>query len=81
MMKKQPCSEINAFKNSDPGDFKCREVKTGFCGKRSLQTGSLGISLAGNVSYGTEWRERGDGLWRTRHFLLFINSCGRYGTG
>ncbi len=49
------------------GDFKCREVKTGFCRNRSMQTGSSGLSLAGNMVkpllslYGTEWRERGYG--------------------
>jgi hypothetical protein len=25
---------------------------------------------------GTEWTERGYGLWRTRHFRLFINCYG-----
>ncbi len=46
-------------------DFKCREVKTGFCRKRWMQTVSSG---AGNLVkplislYGTERRECGNGL-------------------
>ncbi len=49
------------------GDFKCREVKTEFCRKSLMQTGS---SLAGNLVKplislnGTKWRDRGYGLRR-----------------
>ncbi len=60
------------------GDFKCREVKTGFCRKRWMgKPVLLGLSLAGNLVkpllslYGTEWRERGYGLCPT--FLKQIN--------
>ncbi len=54
------------------GDFKCREVKTGFCRNRSMQTGSSGTLIGWKSGgkpllflYGTEWRERGYGLWPT----------------
>ncbi len=50
------------------GDFKCWEVKTGFCRKRWMQTGFSGTLIgwkSGQTTYslyGTEWRERGYGL-------------------
>jgi hypothetical protein len=50
-------------------DFKCREVKTGFCRKRSMQTGSSGTLIWLEIwskplmsLYGTEWRQGGYGL-------------------
>ncbi len=49
-------------------DFKCREVKTGFCRKRSMQTSSSGTLIRLEIwskplmsLYGTEWRQRGYG--------------------
>jgi hypothetical protein len=48
------------------GCFKCREVKTGFCRNRSMQSERL--SLAGYLVkpilslYGTKWREHGYGF-------------------
>jgi hypothetical protein len=50
------------------GDLKCREVKSGFCGRDKCKPVLLRLSLAGNLEkplmslYGTEWRERGYGL-------------------
>jgi hypothetical protein len=50
------------------GDFKCREVKTGFAERYECKQVLLGLSLAGNLVnplislYGTEWRDRGYGL-------------------
>ncbi len=49
------------------GDFKCREVKTGFYRNRSMPTGSSGTLIgwkSGQTTYfpllgGTEWRDRG----------------------
>jgi hypothetical protein len=50
------------------GDFKCREVKTGYAEIDQCKLVPLGLSLAGNLIkplmslYGTEWRDRGYGL-------------------
>jgi hypothetical protein len=55
------------FQRRWTGDFKCREVKTGFY-RNKCKPVLLGLSLAGNLVkpllslYGTEWRERGYGL-------------------
>ncbi len=46
------------------GDFKCREVKTGFCRKRWMQTGSSGTLIgwkSGQTTYFPLW-DRGYGL-------------------
>ncbi len=51
------------------GDFKCRELKTGFAETDKCKPVLLRLSLAGNLEkplfplYWTEWRERGYGLW------------------
>jgi hypothetical protein len=51
------------------GDIKCRAVKTGFAERDKCKPVLLRLSLAGNLEkplmslYGTEWRERGFGLW------------------
>jgi hypothetical protein len=47
------------------GDFKCREVKTGFCRKRWLQTGSSGTLIgwkSGQTTYVPLW-DRMEGSW------------------
>ncbi len=54
------------------GDFKYREVKTGFCRIRSMQTSSSGTLVGWNLVkphlslYGTEWRERG--IWTQEEY-------------
>jgi hypothetical protein len=48
-------------------DFKCREVKTGFCRKSSMQTGSSGTLIgwkSGQTTYFPLWdRMEGSWLW------------------
>jgi hypothetical protein len=51
------------------GDFKCREVKTGFCRNRSMQTGSSGTLIgwkSGQTTYVPLW-ERMEGVWLWTH--------------
>jgi hypothetical protein len=56
-------------------DLKCREVKTGFCGKKQFQTGSPGTIIGWKSGkplislYGSEWRERILGGF---NFILFF---------
>ncbi len=50
------------------GDFKCREVKTGLCRKRWMQTGSSGTLIgwkSGQTTYFPLWG-RLDGAWLYR---------------
>ncbi len=47
------------------GDFKCREVKTGFCRKRWMQTGSSGTLIgwkSGQTTFVPLW-DRMEGAW------------------
>ncbi len=63
------------------GDFKCREVKTGFCRNRSMQTGSSGTLIgwkSGQTTYVRLW-DRMEGAWlRTQggrfHYRWVVNS-------
>ncbi len=71
------------------GDLKCREVKLDFAEINKCKRVFLRLLLAGNLKkplmfhYGTEWRERGYGLWcsvsiyylcgNQRRELIFIN--------
>jgi hypothetical protein len=52
------------------GDFKCREVKTGFCQNRSMQTGSSGTLIGckyGQTTFVLLWdRMEGAWLWTLR---------------
>ncbi len=54
------------------GDFKCREVKTGFCRKRWMQTGSSGTLIgwkSGQTTYFPLWdRMEGAWLWTLRRY-------------
>ncbi len=55
------------------GDFKCREVKTGFCRNRSMKTGSSGTLIgwkSGQTTYFPLW-DRMEGAW-----LWTRNVCG-----
>ncbi len=64
------------------GDLKCREVKTGFCRKRSMQTSSSETLIVWKYEkplvslYGTECREDGYGLrdftWDTEWWYFFL---------
>jgi hypothetical protein len=50
------------------GDFKCREVKTGFCRKRWTQTGSSGTLISWKSGQTTfiplwDWWDRMEGAW------------------
>ncbi len=68
------------------GDFKCREVKTGFCRKRWTQTGSSGTLIgwkSGQTTFIPLWdRMEGAWLWtgrgklRTRDNLLMGEGTG-----
>ncbi len=53
------------------GDFKCREVKTGFCRNRSMQTGSSGILIgwiSGQTTFVPLWvRMEGSWLWAQKN--------------
>ncbi len=47
------------------GDFRCREVKTGFCRKRLMQTGSSGTLIgwkSGQTTFFPLW-DRKEGAW------------------
>jgi hypothetical protein len=66
------------------GDFKCREVKTGFFRKRSMQTDSSGLSLVGNLVkplmslYGNEWRDSVEqSVFSCVHTLQTLIFCGK----
>jgi hypothetical protein len=58
-------------------DFKCGEVKTDFSERDECKPVLLGLSLVGNLVkplislYGTEWRDRGYGLWGAMHCRVF----------
>ncbi len=60
-------------------DLNCREVKTGFSRKRSMQTGSSDTLIdwkSGKTTwpfYGTEWKECGYELRRTLNFCSAAN--------
>ncbi len=61
------------------GDFKCREVKTGFCRNRSMQTGSSGTLIgwkSGQTTFVPLW-DWMEGAWlRTLHaILVFLSAC------
>jgi hypothetical protein len=58
------------------GDFKCREVKTGFCRNRSMKTGSSGTLIgwiSGQTTFVPLWdRMEGAWLWTQGTFFKFF---------
>ncbi len=62
------------------GYFKCREVKTGFCRNRSMQTGSSGTLIgwiSGQTTFVPLW-DRMEGAWlRTQYTVQTHDNCGR----
>ncbi len=75
LQSRQPCPAVSPpggirRGTTWTGDSKCRkEVKTGFCRKRSMQTGSSESLIGWKFEKTTNvplWRERGDGLRHKR---------------
>ncbi len=60
------------------GDFKCREVKTGFCRNRSMQTGSSGTLIgwkSGQTTFVPLWdRMEGEWLWTQDNMVARLQS-------
>jgi hypothetical protein len=63
------------------GDFKCREIKTGFYRNRSMQTGSSGTLIgwkSGQTTFVPLW-DWMEGAWLRTLNVLFRGKCARMG--